>query len=187
MDFLRRVVGKPQDVARIGNDARIFPGLQHLPVFPDLVLPLLGRRQGVRIDVLKPDEDPAAAGARRLLDEVRKAIAKRVHLQDNLEVKALVLPQMDHAIENGLPVPVACEIVVRDEEPLDALRRIEADQLLDVVGGAEARFSALDIDDGAKGALKGTAATGVEAGGHARHLANHVGRQERQRGALQVR
>src|SRR6478736_886486 len=40
-DLLRRVVRKAEDVAGICDHADVLPGLQHLAVFPDLVLPLL--------------------------------------------------------------------------------------------------------------------------------------------------
>jgi hypothetical protein len=51
-DRVDGVVGEAEDIAGIGDDARRFPGLQHLTVFGDLVLPLLGAEQVVGIDVL---------------------------------------------------------------------------------------------------------------------------------------
>ena len=44
----------------------------------DFVLPLLGGKQVVRIDVLQPDEDAADSGLRRLFDEVRDFVALSV-------------------------------------------------------------------------------------------------------------
>jgi hypothetical protein len=58
---------------------------------------------------------------------------------------------------------VAGEVVVGDEEPLDALGMVLADDLLQVVRRAEAALAALDVDDGAEGALIGTAASEVDA------------------------
>ena len=75
------------------------PGLQHDAVFPDLVLPLLGALKRFGIDVLEPDENLIAAGPRRLFDEVRNFVAQRVDLQDQLDLEALVLPQIDQAVE----------------------------------------------------------------------------------------
>jgi hypothetical protein len=48
---------------------------------------------------------------------------------------------------------VAREIVVRNEEFADALAPIETDQMLDVIGRAEAGLTPLHVDDGAKRAL----------------------------------
>ena len=62
-DFFRGVLREAEDVARVGRGADVFPRLQHLAIFPDLVLPLLCRHQRVGIDVLEPDEYPVAAGA----------------------------------------------------------------------------------------------------------------------------
>ena len=94
---------------------------------------------------------------------------------------------MDHAVEDRLPVPVAREVVVGHEEAFDAVGRVDLDDPLDVVRRAMARFSALHVDDGAEGALKGAVAPGIEAGRRAGHLADYVGRQERQGRRLQVR
>ena len=74
------VAGKAENIAGISDGAVVAPFLQHLPVFGDLVLPLLGGNQIVRIDVLKPDEDAAHTSLRRLLDEVRDFVAERVDL-----------------------------------------------------------------------------------------------------------
>ena len=62
-----------------------------------------------------------------------------------------------------LPVPVAGEIVVGDEEGLDPLREILADDRLEVVGGAEAALAPLDVDDRAEAALERAAAAEIEA------------------------
>ena len=70
-------------------------------------------------------------------------------------------------------MPVAREIVVGDEELVDALRPIEAHEMFDVVGRAEARFAALDVDDRAERALIRTAAAGVEARAAGRACAPH--------------
>src|SRR5208337_2004030 len=96
---LRSVGGKTKDIARPGHHLDPPPSLQHDAIFPDLVLPLLGALERFGIDVLEPDEDRVAAGARRLLDEVRNLMAQRVDLQDQLDPEALVLPQIDQAVE----------------------------------------------------------------------------------------
>ncbi len=62
-----------------------------------------------------------------------------------------------------LPVAVAGEIVVGDEEVVDALREVLAHQRLDIVGRAAARLAALHVDDGAERALERAAAAGIEA------------------------
>ena len=118
------VGGKAEDVAGIGDGAVVAPLLQHLAVFGDLVLPLLGGDQVVRIDVLQPDEDAPHAGLGRLLDEARDLVAERIDLDGEADVHALAVPHLDQAVEQRLPILVAREIVVGDEEPLDAFRVI---------------------------------------------------------------
>ena len=106
-------------------------------------------------------------------------MTQRVDLQQQANVEFVALAQFDQAVEDRLPIAVAGEIVVGDEEPGDALRGVGAHDGLDVVGRAVARFAALHVDDGAKAALERTAAAGVKAGimsGDARH---HLARQNR--------
>jgi hypothetical protein len=86
-----------------------------------------GAGERFRIDVFKPDERGGAARARGLLDEAGNAVAERVDLQDETDREAVHLAQLDHAVEDRLPVLVAREIIVRDEEAPDALREIGAD------------------------------------------------------------
>ena len=71
---------------------------------------------------------------RRLFDEVRDAVDERVDLDDEVELQALALAQLDQAVEDRLPVLVAREIVVGDEEMIDALGDVGAHDRLDVVG-----------------------------------------------------
>ena len=105
-DRFRRVAGKAEDVAGIGEDALRLPGQQHLAVFGDLVLPLLGGDQVVRVDVLQPDEHARDAGALRLLDEVRDLVAERVHLDHEAERACLSTSRsFDEAVEDRSPSP----------------------------------------------------------------------------------
>ena len=96
-------------------------------------------------------------------------------------LKPCCFAQLDQAVEDRLPVLVAREIVVGDEEAADALRRIGAHDRLDVVGRAAARFSPLHVDDGAE------ASTGRGSRGRRRNLyvpggaLNAPGRQDRRR------
>ena len=103
------------------------------------------------------------APARRLLNEIRNAMAARVDLQDQLDPEFFALAQLDQPVEDRFPVAIAGEIVVGDEKPRDALCRIGADDRLDVVGAAVTRYAALHVDDGAEAALKRAAAAGIEA------------------------
>ena len=109
-------------------------------------------------------------------------MAERVDLDAEADVHAVLFAQLDDPIENRLPVLVAGEIVVGDKEAVDALIPVHAEDLLDAVRGAVARFPALHVDDGAEGALEGAAAAGIEA----RHVADRpldeVVRQEGRRG-----
>src|SRR4029077_7039301 len=123
--------------------------------------------EALRIDVLEPDEDALDAAARALLDEVRQLVAERIDLDDDAELEPFLLAQLDQAIEDRLPILVAGEIVVGNEEAIEALLQVGAHQQFDVVRVAPARVATLHIDDGAERALVGTAAPGIEAGDRA--------------------
>ena len=90
-------------------------------------------------------------------------MAERVHLDHQLEAQAVALAQRDQPVEDRLPVPVAREVVVGDEEAPHALRQVAPDDRLDVVRGAPAGDPALHVDDGAEAALERAAAAGIEA------------------------
>ncbi len=107
-------------------------------------------------------------------------MAERVDLQQQADLEAFLLAQLDQPIEDRLPVAVARIIVVGDEEAGDVLLGIGAHDAFDIVGGAIARLAALHVDDGAEAALERTAAAGIEArimAGDARH---HLARQHRE-------
>ena len=114
-------------------------------------------------------------------------MAQRVDLKEQPDAEPVLLAQLDQAIENRLPIAVAREIVVGDEEPGDALRRIVAHDLLDVVGGAITRLAALHVDDGAEAALERAAAAGIKAGVMAGDAGDRPARQDRQRGGGHLR
>ena len=159
----RRIRRKAEDISRQRDDAFRLPGEQHLAVLGDLVLVLFRRGEIVRIDVLQSDEDARDACPLRLLHEILNLVAQRIDLDHQAEGDSVLLPQLDQAVEDRLPLFVARKIVVRDEKFVDALRPVETYQMLDVVGRAEARLASLHVDDGAERALIGTAAAGVEA------------------------
>src|SRR4029077_4024357 len=186
-DRLRRIGRKTKNVACPGHHLVPPPLLQHDPIFPDLVLPLLGALKRLRIDVLESDEDLVAARPRRLLDEAWDLVAERVDLKDQLDRDALVFPKIDQAIEDRFPVAVPSEIVVGDEIVVDALRVIGAHDRLDVIGAPVARLAALDIDDRAEAALEWTAAAGVEARMMADDPPHNFLRQHRDRSRLHAR
>src|SRR6202453_2744023 len=177
-DRLFRVGWEAEDVAGESDGAVRAPFLQHHPIFGDLVLPLLGGDEILGVDVLKPDEHAFDAGGRRLLDEVLDLVAERVDLDGEADVDAFLL-QLDHSVEQNFPVAVAGEIVVGDEEPVDALRVIGADDLFEIVGRAKAALAPLDVDDGAERALIGTAATEIDAGIRPGGALDMLARQDR--------
>ena len=187
LDALRRVARKAHDEARISHDAGFLPGLEHLAVFGDAVLALLHLGEIVRIDALEPDEGVFASRARRLLDEVRDLVGQHIDLDEEVQAEALDLAQLDHPVEDRLPIAVAGEIVVGDEEARDALLRVLAHDALDVVRVAPARFAALHIDDGAERALERAAAPGIEGGQDAVIALDEPPRQIRDGLVLQVR
>ena len=125
--------GKAEDVAGVGQGAVGAPLLQHHAIFGDLVLALLGGDQILWVDVLEPDEHAPDAG--------RRAFSMKFGILwqsvSTWMVKPTWMPlflELDHPIEQDLPVAVAGEIVVGDEEPVDALRLVGADDLLEIVG-----------------------------------------------------
>src|SRR6185437_7488892 len=178
-DRFRGVGREAGDVAGIDEDAGFLPFQQHLAVFGDLVLLLLRRDQVGGVDVLQPDIDALDAGAAGLVDEVRQLVAQRVDLDDEAELHLFVLTQLDDAVEYDLPVLVAREIVVGDEEAVQSVGDVAADDLLDVVGRAAARLAALHVDDGAERSLVGAAAAGVEARLGAAGALDALARQKR--------
>ena len=164
LDRRGRVARQAHDEAGIGNDAGLLPGLEHFSVFGDAVLVLLHVNQIVRVDAFQPDEGVGAAGAARLDDEVRDLMRQRVDLDQERDLHPIAFAQLDQPIEDRLPVPVAGEIVVGNEEARDALRGILAHDALDVVGVTPAGLAALHVDDGAERALERTAAARIERG-----------------------
>src|SRR5579864_672588 len=142
----------------------MLPGEQHFAIFGDLVLLLAGAQEILGVDIFESDEDADHAGSLGFFDEMRQAMTHGVDLNDELDVELFPLAQLNDAIEDQFPIGVAGEVVVGDEEPVDALGEVLADDLLDVVGGAAAGFPALDVDDGAEGAEEGAAPAGVETG-----------------------
>ena len=113
-------------------------------------------------------------------------MAKRVHLDREADVQSF-LAQRDHPVEQRFPVAVAGEIVVGDEEALDALRDIRADDGFQIVRRAETALAPLHVYDGAERALIGTAASEIDAGQRTRRAAHVLLRQDRRRLALQRR
>ena len=70
--------------------------------------------------------------ARAFRDEIGQLVAERIDLDDEAGVELLHLAQINEAIENDLPVLVAGEIVVGDEEGAQALGVIEPHDALDI-------------------------------------------------------
>src|SRR5262245_19986087 len=104
------------------------------------VLLFLRLQEVVWVDVLEPDKDTLAAGTRRLLDKIRDAVTERIDLDDELQFEPFALAHRDEAVKDRLPIAVAREIVIGDEEAKNALREVGAHQAFDVVGLTPARF-----------------------------------------------
>ncbi len=126
-------------------------------------------------------------GARRLLDEATDLVHRRVDLGHHVDPLALDFAHVDQAIEDRLPVLVARQVVVGDEEVVHALGEVGAHQPLDIVGVARARLASLDVDDRAEAAHERAAAAGVEARPHTRGPRHDLGGEVRRRHALQPR
>jgi hypothetical protein len=85
-----------------------------------LFWPLLGRQQDSGIDVLKPDEHAVQPRARAFSMKAGMRWQSVSTCSSSL-IRSLLLAQLDQAVEDRLPVPVAREVVVGDEEARDAL------------------------------------------------------------------
>src|SRR5256885_10115266 len=69
---------------------RSLPVQQHLPVFGDLVLPLLRRDQVLCVDALQPDQHAVGAGACRLFDERSEEHTSELQSPCNLVCRLLL-------------------------------------------------------------------------------------------------
>ena len=186
-DRLRRVARKAHNVPGKRHHALRLPGQQHRAILGDLVLALLRRGEIVRVDILQTDEHPCDAGTLGLRHEVGNRVTARVDLNQQAKRDALLLAQRDQAIEDRLPGAVAGEIVVGDEEFVNALRPVQAHETFDVVRRTVARRAALHVDDRAERALVRAAAAGIETGAEAERARHIPLRQERHRRALHAR
>jgi hypothetical protein len=79
-----------------------------------------------------------------------------------INADAVLCAQVTAPVEDRLPVLVAGEVVVGDEEAVNAFRPILPDDVLDIVGRTASRFSSLHVDDCAERALVWAAAAGIE-------------------------
>jgi hypothetical protein len=110
-----------------------------------------------------------------------------VSTNGQLDGERLLLSQCDQPVENRLPVLVAREVVVGDEETLHALRGVVPHDRLHVVGASSARDAALHVDDGAEAALERATASGIERGHASGGAGDAVGGQKGDRHAGEVR
>src|SRR5262249_15531719 len=90
----RRVIGKAQYVAGIGPDANGLPSQQHIAVFRNFVLPFLGGKKIVRINVLQPNEDAGNAGSLGLGNKIRDLVAEGVCLAEGATVTSSRMRQV---------------------------------------------------------------------------------------------
>jgi hypothetical protein len=79
------------------------------------------------------------------------------------------------------------KIVVGNEEAIDTLLVVLAQDAFDIVGTAAPRFAALYVDDGAERTLERAAAAGVEGGHVADGLAHRIAGQKRRHGVFERR
>ena len=184
-DGFPRVVRKAKNVPCKHRDPGLLPGQQHLAVFRDLVLLFPCAHQAVRVDVLESDEDAHHSRPPGFFNELGDAVAHGVHLDHELDVQLFLFAHFNDAVEDALPVGIAREVIVSDEEALDALSQILPDNLFHVVSRTPARFSALHINDGAERALERTAAPGIEAGQAAAGTPDAGDREHGQRRSVQ--
>ena len=101
-------------------------------------------------------------------------MAQRIDLDDEAALQTLHLAQLDDPVENSLPVLVASEVVVGDEQLFDTLGVVGAQDQLNVSGRAVAVLAALHINDGAEAALERAASATIETGSCRRRTADRV-------------
>ena len=85
-DRLGCVVGKADDVARIGQRPDSVPGLEHGAILADLVLVFLGALKGLGVDVLHANEDAVHAGPAGLFDEALGLVTQGIDLDDHVDL-----------------------------------------------------------------------------------------------------
>ena len=61
-------------------------------------------------------------------------MTERVDLNDETDLELFVLTELDQPVEDRFPIFVACEVVVGDEERMQSLFDINADDAFDVEG-----------------------------------------------------
>src|SRR5262249_8261936 len=106
--------------------------------------------QVVWIDVFKPDKDATHAGSRRFFNKVWNLVAKRVDLDRKTKFVEFGCFQIDQAIKQNFPVTVAREIIIRDEETLNALGMVLAHNFFEVIRRAKPALAPLHVDDRAE-------------------------------------
>jgi hypothetical protein len=74
----------------------------------------------------------------------------RVDLDGEDEVGEFRLAQVNETIEQHFPINIARKIIVSDDEAVDVLLVIFANDSFDVLRGAAATLAALHVDDGAE-------------------------------------
>ena len=153
-DRLRRVGREAEDVAGIGDDAA--PVFQASSILRYSVILFCRFFAAIRLaglmfsSPMNTRVTPARAAFSMKFGILWQSVSTWMIMRD---VHAVALAQLDDAVEDRLPVLVAGEIVVGDEEPVEAVAECCAEQVLDVVGRAAARLAALHVDDGAERAL----------------------------------
>ena len=117
--------------------------------------------------------------------KIRDLVAKRVDLDGEADVHGLVDLHLDHAVEQLFAHAVTGEVVVGDEEALDAEGVVLAHGMLQIVGRAHPALAPLHVDDRAERALVRAAPAEVEARHRADGPAHDLARNNRGGCALQ--
>src|SRR5215831_6086675 len=106
-------------------------------------------------------------------------MAQGIDLDHKPDLQALAEAQLDHAVKQRFPMPVAREIVVGDEEALDTLNIVLADNPLQVVRRSESALAPLHVNDGAERALVRTASAQIGARQRSRGASDMLAWQDR--------
>src|ERR1700730_14147600 len=154
LDARRGVAWESEDISGKREYFCLAPRLKHRAVLSDLVLPFGRTFQAFWINAFQPDKYSATSGPNLFRDKIRDLVTGGVHLQRQMDFETSRRPQLNNAVENCLPTPVAREVIISDEVAMRALRISGTNDLFDVVLGSESGFPTLNIDDCTEAAIE---------------------------------
>src|SRR4029077_20873802 len=155
-DLRLGVKRESDDVPGMDHDPGVVPFLDDVSVLFDVILSFAFGLEVLGIDALHADKNLGAAGLGRKPHEILRFTGE-IYLHHEVDLDAF-LPELDDLLKGLAPELFTGKVIVGKEVEGDpVLAIVHAQQLGDAFGAALAHFTALDVDDGAKGAGKRTA------------------------------